>query len=100
MPIKNSTVSARGFSRAATTPVPAQRRAPKPASTPASATPASGRRLLPIKEAANRLGLSVWGLRAWVYAGKCASHKIGDRVMLSESEVERIIRESERPALA
>lgn len=55
------------------------------------------RRLLPIKVAAERLGLSVWGLRAWVYSGKCASHKIGDKVCLSEDEVNRIIAESERP---
>lgn len=57
-----------------------------------------GRTLHPSKDAARRLGMTVWGLRAWVYAGKIASHKIGSKVCISEDEIERIIAESERPA--
>jgi excisionase family DNA binding protein len=60
--------------------------------------PRTGRILHPLKEAAQRLGLTVWGLRAWVYAGKIASHKIGSKVCISEDEIARIIAESERPA--
>ncbi len=58
----------------------------------------TGRTLHPLKDAARRLGMTVWGLRAWVYAGKIASHKIGSKVCISEDEIERIIAESERPA--
>jgi excisionase family DNA binding protein len=57
-----------------------------------------GRTLHPLKDAARRLGMTVWGLRAWVYAGRIASHKIGSKVCISEDEIERIIAESERPA--
>lgn len=53
--------------------------------------------LLPIKIAAQTLGLSVWGLRAMAYSGRIASHKLGSRLMVSQAEIDRIIRESERP---
>lgn len=68
-------------------------------STPSGAQSSAGRTLHPLKEAARRLGLTVWGLRAWVYSGKIASHKIGSKVCISEDEIARIIAESERPAL-
>jgi predicted site-specific integrase-resolvase len=57
------------------------------------------RRLIPVGTAAKQLGLSIWTLRGWCYRGRCASHKLGNRLMLDESEVERIISESERPRL-
>jgi hypothetical protein len=78
-------------------------RAPR-RSTPTIVTPESsrisGRRLLPVKVAAQRLGLSVWGVRAMAYQSRISSHKIGARLMIAEDEIDRIISESERPRVA
>lgn len=57
----------------------------------------TNRVLLPVKAAAKRLGLSVWGVREMAYSGRCASHKIGNRLMIASDEIDRIIAESERP---
>ncbi len=57
------------------------------------------RKLHPVKYAANALSLSIWTLRSWAYAGKVASHKVGNRLMISEDELNRIIAETERPRL-
>ena len=57
------------------------------------------RRLLTVQKAAARLGISVWTLRQMAYSGRVSSHKIGTRLLIAEDEVERIIRESERPRL-
>jgi predicted site-specific integrase-resolvase len=45
-------------------------------------------------------GLSVWTWRRWAYDGKIASVKAGKRLLIPASEVERIMREGLRPALA
>jgi len=55
------------------------------------------RRLVPLKEAAPRIGLTVWGLRSWVYSGRIGHHKVGSKVCIEESEIERVISETERP---
>jgi excisionase family DNA binding protein len=55
------------------------------------------RQLLPMKDAARVLGISVWTLRSWVYSGRCASHKLGSKVCVSELELSRILMETERP---
>ncbi len=60
---------------------------------------ATERSLVGVASAADRLGLSVHTLRNWCYQGRCASHKLGDKLMISSDEVERIIAESERPRL-
>jgi excisionase family DNA binding protein len=57
----------------------------------------SGVRLLTVQACADQLGLSVWTVRLWAYQGKIASHKLGSRLMVSQSEIDRIISESERP---
>jgi hypothetical protein len=59
----------------------------------------TNRRLLPVKIAAQRLGLSTWGMREMAYSGRCASHKVCNRLMIAEDEVDRIIASSERPRL-
>ncbi len=102
MPAKNSKVSARTVHRVTPRVAPAtsHRRAPMPVSTTPASAPPAGRRLLPIKCAAERLGLSVWGLRRMVYDSRISSHKIGNRLMLSEDAIDRFIAESERPAMA
>ena len=57
------------------------------------------RRMIGVAPAAEALGISVWTLRNWCYRGKCSSHKIGDRLMLDEAEIDRIMTEGERPRL-
>ena len=56
-------------------------------------------KLVGVSEAGNALGLSKWTVRAWAYSGKIASHKVGARLMVSVEEIERVIRESERPRI-
>jgi excisionase family DNA binding protein len=50
--------------------------------------------LLSVEQAAGALGLSVWTVRSWVRSGKLASVRLGRRVLLEESELERFIHES------
>jgi len=56
-------------------------------------------KLVTIQEAAETLGLSVWTLRSWAYAGRICSHKLGKRLMISRLELDRIMSEAERPRL-
>ena len=53
-----------------------------------------------VNNAGEQLGLSHWTIREWCYRGKLASHKIGTRLMVPQSEIDRIITESLRPRLA
>jgi len=53
--------------------------------------------LHPIKDAARQLGLSIWTLRKKAYQGDVASVKIGAKLLIPESEIERLIREGMRP---
>ena len=53
--------------------------------------------LQPVKDAARRLGISVWTLRKKAYEGDVASVKIGAKLLVPESEIERLIREGMRP---
>ena len=57
------------------------------------------RQLLGVVEAADELGLSHWTLRAWAYSGRIASNKLGTRLMIPRTEIDRIVAESERPRL-
>ncbi len=55
--------------------------------------------LLSVDEVAKRLGgLSRWTIYSWLSAGKLKRVKIGGRVMVRESEVQRVIREGESEA--
>ena len=56
-------------------------------------------RLMSVRTAAEELGLSVWTLRAWAYSGRIGSHKAGNRLMIAPSEIDKIVRDSERPRL-
>ncbi len=58
----------------------------------------SGERLLSVREASGRLGLSVSGVRQWVLLRKIAYHEIGRAVRIEPAEVERILAEGYVPA--
>jgi excisionase family DNA binding protein len=53
--------------------------------------------LFPIKDAAMRLGISVWTLRKKAYEGGVASVKIGAKLLIPASEIERLISDGMRP---
>lgn len=53
--------------------------------------------LYPVKTAASQLGISVWTLRKKAYDGDIASVKIGAKLLIPESEIDRLIREGMRP---
>lgn len=52
-----------------------------------------------LNQASEQLGLSSWTLRRWAYDGKIASAKLGTRLMIPQSEIDRIVEESMRPRL-
>lgn len=56
--------------------------------------------LVPVKNAAQRLGISIWTLRKKAYIGKIRSVKIGAKLLIPESEIERLITEGMRPRRA
>jgi len=53
--------------------------------------------LFPVKDAARRLGISVWTLRKKAYEGDVASVKVGSLLQIPESEIARLIQEGMRP---
>jgi excisionase family DNA binding protein len=53
--------------------------------------------LHPVKDAARRLGISVWTLRKKAYDGGVASVKIGAKLLIPESEMDRLVRDRTRP---
>ena len=54
--------------------------------------------MLTVEQAAERLGLRVSTLRAWVLRRKISYAKIGRAVQIPEKEIERIIQENTIPA--
>lgn len=54
--------------------------------------------LLSLRDAAKRLGLSIWTLRAWAERGRIATVKLGSRVLVRDAEIQRVIAEGTRPA--
>jgi excisionase family DNA binding protein len=56
--------------------------------------------LYPVKQAAKEFGISVWTLRKKTYEGDIASVKIGAKLLIPDSEMERIVREGARPRRA
>lgn len=69
---------------------------------PAAKQGERGRVLIPIADAAHRLGLSIWTLRSWVYQGRISFHRVGPagRVMIADAEIERVIAQTEVAATA
>lgn len=56
-------------------------------------------RYLGVDMAEKVYGLSRWTIRRWAYDGKIASVKMGRRLMIPVSELERLVTEGTRPAL-
>lgn len=59
----------------------------------------SSQRLLSIKDFAASVGISVWTVRGWAYSGRLASVKLGARLMIPTTELDRLIEENLRPAI-
>lgn len=56
--------------------------------------------LLPIKDFAARLGVSIWTARGWAYEGRISSCKISRSLLIPATEVTRLISENMRPRIA
>lgn len=57
-------------------------------------------RLLSVKDWARIMGISVWTARQWAYTGKIASHKLGTKLSIPVSELDRVCADTARPALS
>jgi len=55
--------------------------------------------LLPVKNFAAKLGVSIWTARSWAYAGRISSCKISRSLLIPASEVDRLISENLRPRI-
>jgi excisionase family DNA binding protein len=55
-------------------------------------------KLQSIEKAAEVLGLSAWTVRAYVRQGKIRPIRIGRRVLIEPSEIQRVITEGKKPA--
>lgn len=63
-----------------------------------NATPVMTTRV-PLKAAAEILGISPHTLRMWNRKKRVTSYRISKKIMFSTDELERIVREGERPRL-
>ena len=54
---------------------------------------------LGVAEAESMTGVSRWTWRRWAYDGKIASVKLGKRLVIPASEIERLVAQNTRPAL-
>lgn len=52
-----------------------------------------------VKEAENYSGLSAWFWRRQAYAGSIESFKVGTRLLIPISEIDRVLEEGRRPRL-
>jgi excisionase family DNA binding protein len=57
-------------------------------------------RYVSVIEGEELTGLSRWTLRRWYMDGKISSIKVGSRVLIPMSEIDRVIAEGTRPRLA
>ena len=53
-------------------------------------------RLLSIQEASESLGLSSWTIRRWIQIKRLVPVRLGSRVLLEESELQRVIQEGKK----
>lgn len=61
-------------------------------------TPQIEKKLLSIVEAEATTGISRFTWRRWAYDSKVSSVKLGKRLLIPTSEIERLIAEGTRPA--
>jgi excisionase family DNA binding protein len=59
----------------------------------------ANQRYLGVDAVGDLTGLSPWTWRRWAYDGKVASVKVGRRLLIPASEIERVMHEGLRPAL-
>jgi len=52
-----------------------------------------------VAEAESMTGVSRWTWRRWAYDGKISSAKLGKRLVIPVTELERLMKENTRPAL-
>ena len=57
-----------------------------------------GEKLLKVSEAAQRLSLSPWTLRGWIFRRKIDAVRLGSAVRIPEETIQRLIQEGFRPA--
>jgi excisionase family DNA binding protein len=68
--------------------------------SPGNSLPSSKERLLTVKEAADRLGVSLRTLEDWIYDHKIEVVKLGRRcVRIKESTIDHLIEVHTRPAV-
>jgi excisionase family DNA binding protein len=78
--------------------IPEAKPAPRP---PKPVSPvATTQRLLSVKDFGALLGVSLWTVRGWAYKGRVASVKLGARMMIPTTELDRLIEENLRPRLS
>jgi hypothetical protein len=51
-----------------------------------------------VRRAEEKTGVSRWTWRAWAYSQKVASVKMGKRLLIPASEIQRLVAEGTRPA--
>ena len=77
--------------------IPVATPAPRPAKPVSSV--ATNQRLISVKDFGALLGVSLWTVRGWAYKGRVASVKLGARMMIPTTELDRLIEENLRPRL-
>jgi len=55
-------------------------------------------RLRSVQEASEILGLSSWTIRRWIQTKRLVPVRLGSRVLLEESELQRVIQEGRKSA--
>jgi hypothetical protein len=55
--------------------------------------------LMPIKNFAATMGVSIWTARGWAYEGKISSCKISRSLLIPATEVTRLVNENLRPRI-
>lgn len=56
-------------------------------------------KLYGVQEAQELTGISRWTWRRWAYDGRVASVKLGKRLLIPASEIQRLVAQNTRPAL-
>jgi excisionase family DNA binding protein len=52
-------------------------------------------KLLRLSEASAKLNISYWTMREWCRSGKCRYHRPGKFLLISQTEISRLLQESQ-----